>query len=153
VGGDGKPMLNWFNAQKRRKQIRQDRQLLEVRARRLLNSYLAADGPRKQRFYQVIAGAAAAFSPISPDPGLESMQLAHDTAEKAITIVRQRDLGKMDGDELQSLITDAYATVAIAYRRAAAFYTADKEMLQLGTAAVHLVTMATSVERKAGLQP
>ena len=41
-------------------------------------------------------------------------------------------------------ITDAYATVAIAYRRAAAFYTIDDEMKRLGTAAVHLVTMATS---------
>ena len=50
----------------------------------------------------------------------------------------------MDGDHLQSMITDAYAVVAVAHRRAAAVYTIDKSMQQLGTAAVHLVTMATS---------
>src|ERR1700742_2891004 len=141
-------MLNWFSDQKRRKQIRQDRKLLEIRARRLLNSYLTADGPRKQRFYQVVAGAAAAFSPVISDPSLESSQLAHDAAEAAIRVVQQRDLKKMDGDELQSMITDAYATVAIAYRRASAFYTAAKEMLELGTAAVHLVTIATSFSER-----
>jgi serine/threonine protein kinase HipA of HipAB toxin-antitoxin module len=146
-------MLNWFNAHKQRKQIRQDRKLLEIRARRLLNGYLVADGPRKQRFYQVIAGAAAAFSPVISDPELESSQLAQDTAEAAIEVVKQRELKKMDGDELQSMITDAYATVAVAYRRAAAFYTTDKEMLRLGTAAVHLVTMATSVKRKSDTEP
>jgi hypothetical protein len=42
------------------------------------------------------------------------------------------------------MITGAYATVAIAYRRAAAVYTMDPEKQRLGTAAVHLVTMATS---------
>ena len=46
------------------------------------------------------------------------------------------------------MITDAYAAVAIAHRRAAAVYTMDKEMQQLGTAAVHLVTMATSYMEK-----
>ena len=40
--------------------------------------------------------------------------------------------------------TDAYATVAIAYRRAAGIYTEDRDMQELGTAAVHLLTMATS---------
>jgi hypothetical protein len=43
----------------------------------------------------------------------------------------------MDSDDMQSMITDGYATVAIAYRRAAAAYTIDNEMQQLGTAAVH----------------
>ena len=42
------------------------------------------------------------------------------------------------------LITDAYARVAIDYRRASAAYTDDKEMQQLGTAAVHLLIIATS---------
>jgi hypothetical protein len=46
--------------------------------------------------------------------------------------------------KVATLITDAYATVAVAYRRASAAYTRDKEMQQLGTAAVHLVTIATS---------
>jgi hypothetical protein len=37
-----------------------------------------------------------------------------------------------------------YATVAVAYRRASTVYGVDEEMQQLGTAAVHLLTMATS---------
>ena len=36
------------------------------------------------------------------------------------------------------------ATVAVAYHRAAAVYVEDEEMQELGTAAVHLLTMATS---------
>ena len=39
---------------------------------------------------------------------------------------------------------DATATVAVAYRRAAGVYSMDKDMQELGTAAVHLLTMATS---------
>ena len=39
---------------------------------------------------------------------------------------------------------DATATVAVAYRRAAGVYSTDKDMQELGTAAVHLLTMATS---------
>ena len=35
-------------------------------------------------------------------------------------------------------------TVAVAYRRASTAYLGDDEMQQLGTAAVHLLTMATS---------
>ena len=42
------------------------------------------------------------------------------------------------------MITNAYATVAIAYRRASAAYAGDEEMQQLGTAAVHLLTIAIS---------
>lgn len=49
-----------------------------------------------------------------------------------------------DNDQLATLITDAYATVAVAYRRASTVYRVDEEMQQLGTAAVHLLTMATS---------
>ena len=35
-----------------------------------------------------------------------------------------------DNDQVAALITDAYATVAIAYRRASAAYTVDEEMQQ-----------------------
>jgi hypothetical protein len=45
---------------------------------------------------------------------------------------------------VERLITDAYATVGTAYRRAAAVHTADRDMQQLGTAAVHLLTIAAS---------
>ena len=142
-------MWNWSEAFKKRKRIRQDRKLLEARARRLLDAYLMADGPRKQRFYEVVAGAAAAFPSAVSDPDMESSRIAIETADAAVRVVEQRILKATDGDEVQSMITDAYATVAIAYRRAGAFYTSDKEMLRLGTAAVHLVTMATSfIEKK-----
>jgi hypothetical protein len=40
--------------------------------------------------------------------------------------------------------TDAYATAAVAYRCAAGTYVGDKQMQKLGTAAVHLLTMASS---------
>ena len=43
-----------------------------------------------------------------------------------------------------------YATVAVAYRRASTVYGVDEEMQQLGTAAVHLLTMATSYMRSIG---
>jgi hypothetical protein len=56
-------------------------------------------------------------------------------------VVRLRERQEIDGnDELAALITDAYATVALAYRRASAAYTVDEDMQQLGTAAVLLVT-------------
>lgn len=45
---------------------------------------------------------------------------------------------------METLITDAYATVALAHRRAAAVYTSEDDMKRLGTAAVHIVTIATS---------
>jgi hypothetical protein len=43
-----------------------------------------------------------------------------------------------------SFVTDAYASVAVAYHRAAGIYVEDSEMLELATAAVHLLTIATS---------
>ena len=137
-------MFSWFRASGERKQVREDRKYLEARARRLLKSYLSADGPRKQRYYEVVAGAAAACQPAVSDPRLENPRLAQDIAEAALKVVKVRERQRMDSDHLQSMITDAYAVVAVAHRRAAAVYTIDKSMQQLGTAAVHLVTMATS---------
>ena len=51
------------------------------------------------------------------------------------------------GDRTAEFVTDAYATVGIAYHRAAGLYIMDKEMQELGTAAVHLLTIATSYMR------
>ena len=125
--------------------IREDRKHLEARARRLLKGYLSADGPRKQRYYDVIAGAAAACQPGVSDPSLENVQLTQAAAEAAANVVKLREQQRIaDKDQVGSMITDAYATVAIAYRRASAAYAGDEEMQQLGTAAVHLLTMATS---------
>ena len=137
-------MFRWFKPNRRR-EIREDRKHLEARARRLLKGYLSADSPRKQRYYEVVAGAAAACQPGFSDPNLENAQLNNAAAEAALKVVKVRARQAIDeNDRLAELITDAYATVAIAYRRASTAYTADKEMQQLGTAAVHLLTIATS---------
>jgi hypothetical protein len=137
-------LFSWFRSDGQRRQVREDRKYLEARVRRFLQSYLSADSSRKQRYYEVVAGAAAACQPTIRDPQLENPRLAQVTAEAAIRVVKLRDKQHLDADHLQSMITDSYAVVAIAHLRAAAYYTADTEMRKLGTAAVHLVTMATS---------
>jgi hypothetical protein len=71
--------------------------------------------------------------------------LAAKAPEAALKVVRLRERQAIDdNDELAALITDAYATVALAYRRASAAYTVDRDMQKLGTAAVHLLTIAMS---------
>jgi hypothetical protein len=137
-------VFSWFKPNRRR-EIRDDRKHLKARARRLLKSYLTADSPRKQRYYEVVAGAAAACQPDFSDPNLENAQLSQATAEAALKIVKLREHQRIaDNDQVAALITDAYATVAVAYRRASAAYATDEEMQKLGTAAVHLLTMAMS---------
>jgi hypothetical protein len=49
-----------------------------------------------------------------------------------------------ENDPVGNFVTDACATVAIAYSRAAGAYVDDDKLRELGTAAVHLLTMATS---------
>ena len=137
-------VFSWFKPNRRR-EIRDDRKHLEARARRLLKSYLTADSSRKQRYYEVIAGAAAACQPDFSDPNLENAQLSQATAEAALKVVKLREHQRIaDNDQVAALITDAYATVAVAYRRASAAYATDEEMQKLRTAAVHLLTMAIS---------
>jgi hypothetical protein len=138
-------VFSWFKRDRRRKKIQEDHKHVEARARRLLKDYLSADGTRKRQYYEVVAGAAAACQPGVTDPNLEDPQLAQATAETAFKVVKLREHQTVDeNDQLAALITDAYATVAVAYRRASTIYTADEDMQQLGTAAVHLLTMATS---------
>jgi hypothetical protein len=55
--------------------------------------------------------------------------------------------GAKKDDCISDFVTDACATVGIAYHRAAGVYTMDPEMQELGTAAVHLLTIATSYMR------
>ena len=137
-------MFSWFSLKKRREKIREDRKYLETRARRLLKNYLSADGPSKAAIYQVVAGAAAGCQPDISDPKLDGLKFAQASAEAALKVVRLREHRALDDDQSAALITDAYATVALAYRRASATYTADHEMQKLGTAAVHLLTIAMS---------
>ena len=138
-------MFSWFKPNKQRAIIREDRKHLEARARRLLKGYLSADAPRKQRYYEVIAGAAAACEPNISDPTSENSQLMQAAAQAAFKVVMERQYQAIaDQDQVGSMITDAYATVAIAYSRASAVYSEVEDMKKLGTAAVHLLTIATS---------
>jgi hypothetical protein len=138
-------VFSWFKPDRQRRKIREDRKLLEARARRLLKNYLSADGSQKQQYYEVVAGAAAACQPDVSDPKLENAQLAQASADAALKVVKCRERQAINSnDQLSALITDAYATVAVAYRRASAAYNADEDLQQLGTAAVHLLTIATS---------
>ncbi|MGY3147369.1 hypothetical protein ACVWYQ_004368 [Bradyrhizobium sp. USDA 3397] len=138
-------MFGFLKASRQRKKIRQDRICLEARARRFLKAYLAADSVRKQRFYEAVEGASAACHPGIADSTAEDAQIAESTAAAALKVVRARDERGADvGDSTAGFITDAYATVAIAYRRAAGAYIMETDLQKLGTAAVHLLTMATS---------
>lgn len=138
-------MFSWFRSDKRRKNIREDKKYLEARARRLLERYLVADDGTKKKYYEVLAGAAAACQPGVSDPRVEDVIRAKSSAEAALRVVKLRERTAIKGnDHPNELITDAYATVAIAYRRAAAVYILDEKMQQLGTAAVHLITIANS---------
>jgi hypothetical protein len=137
-------VFNWFKANSQREKIRTDRKHLEQGARRLLKKYSSEDGPSKAAIYELVAGAAAGCQPDVSDLNWDGLQLAQASAETAIKVVRVREGRVNANNALAELITDAYATVAIAYRRASTAYTLDKEMQPLGTAAVHLLTIATS---------
>jgi hypothetical protein len=138
-------MKSWFRLRTNRQEIREDRKLLVGRARRFLLAYLGSEEFEKHRFYELVAGAAAACQPAVPDPRLSNTDSSKSIAQAAFRIVNRRVRhATADSDLLQRSITDAYATVAVAYRRAAAIYVDDEEMQQVGTAAVHMVTMSNS---------
>ena len=138
------PMFGWFKSERRerRKKVRQDRKRLEVRARRFLKSYLEADEVRKPEFYRAVEDISNKCRPPDLDfsqPDLSDGQIAEVTSKTAMQMVLERENRRV-GD----FVTDACATVAVAYSRAAWVYKADADMQELGTAAVHLLTMATS---------
>jgi hypothetical protein len=144
-------VFSWFHSEKQanRRKIRLDRRHLEGRARRFLKIYLNADETRKPQFYRAVEEASKQCRPSRlglPPPDLQDNQIAESTYSAAMKTVLERDALKKD-DPTADFATDAYATVAIAYHRAAGVYTIDKEMQELGTAAVHLLTMATSYMR------
>ena len=102
-------------------------------------------GGDKHRYYEAVEGASAACHPGVTNPTLEDAHIAEATAEAALKVVKKRSQRASDSkDDLAMFLTDAYATVAVAYRRAAGVYAIDEEMQKLGTAAVHLLTIATS---------
>jgi hypothetical protein len=148
-------VFGWLKSERRerRSKIRLDRRHLEAKARRFLKIYLNADETRKPQFYRVVEEASKQCRPsglgLLP-PELEDTQIAEATSVAAMKMVLAREersaLKKID-DRISDFVTDACATVGIAYHRAAGVYTTDKEMQELGTAAVHFLTIATSYMR------
>ena len=141
-------MFRWFKSERRerRRTVRLDRKYLEARSRRFLKIYLDADETRKPQFYRAVEEASKRCQPAVsglPSSELEDAQIAEATSRAAMKMVLERSALKK-GDRLADFLTDAYATVGVAYHRAAGVYTMDRDMQELGTAAVHLLTMATS---------
>jgi hypothetical protein len=145
----GVTLLGWINSEswEKRRKVRFDRKHLEAKTRRFLIRYLAADQTRKPKFYRAIEDVsrecrAEIGVPLSQ---LEDSQIAEATSEVAIkAVLAQEKRAKKKDSSVSHFMIDASATVAVAYRRASRVYTVDKDMQELGTAAVHLLTMATS---------
>jgi hypothetical protein len=147
-------VFGWFKSEQRdrRRKVRLDRKYLEARTRRFLKSYLEADGPQKPQFYRAVEEASKQCQPAKsgvPSSEFGDARIAEVTSNAAMKIVMERQQrGELKKDDrIADFVTDAFATVGIAYHRAAGAYTMDKEMQELGTAAVHLLTMATSYTR------
>jgi hypothetical protein len=130
----------------RRSKVRRDREYLEPRSRRFLRIYLIAAETRKPAFYRVLYDASRQCFPTRsglPSPDLDDAEIAEATSSAAIKAVLERAV-LQKGDSTADFLTDAYATVGIGYHRAAGVYVFDRDMQALGTAAVHLLTIATS---------
>ena len=143
-------VFGWFKSKRTRLQskvIRSDRKYLEARSRRFLQSYLKADESRKQHFYRAVEDAVhkcqAEAGVDQPSNEHEDAEIATATSSAAMKVVLER-IGRKEVDGNAAFLTDAYATIAVAYHRAAGVYIEDRGMQELGTAAVHLLTMATS---------
>jgi hypothetical protein len=139
-------MFSWFKIKRQRRRIiRQDREYLEARVRHFLNGYLAASDEDKDIYFDVVAHVAAACQPENVASFSENLEVAGITAATASAVVMRRIGGeKYPDNRAYEFMTDACSTVAVAYRRAAGIYVGDEQMQTLGTAAVHLLTMATS---------
>jgi hypothetical protein len=101
---------------------------------------------RKPDFYKVLHEASRQCFPTQsalPSPDLDDTEIAEVTSSAALKTVLER-AAFHKGDRTAEFITDAYATVGVAYHRAAGVYVFDEDMQALGTAAVHLLTIATS---------
>ena len=139
-------MFGWFKSERRerRKKVRQDRKHLEERVRRFLKSYLDAEELRKPQFYRAVEDISKKCQPDMGPPQLDDGQIAEATSQTAMQMLLDRVAQLGGNDKVADFVADACATVAVAYHRAAGVYVADEKMKELGTAAVHLLTMATS---------
>jgi hypothetical protein len=140
-------MFGWFKSERRerRKKVRQDRIHLEKRARRFLKNYLDADQTQKPQFYGAVEDISkkcqsAELSLSQPDT--DDRRFAEATSQAALQLVLDR-VGRSADEKIDDFVTDACAAVAVAYHRAAGVYVEDEKMNELGTAAVHLLTIAT----------
>ena len=141
-------MFGWFKSERRerRKKVRQDRKHLEERARRFLKSYLDADQTRKPQFYRAVEEISRSCHPAElnlSQPDMDDRQIAETTSRAALQMVLDRARRSSADNKVDDFVTDACATVAMAYHHAAGVYVVDEKMKKLGTAAVHLLTMAT----------
>lgn len=107
-----------------------------------MKSYLEADDGRKTQFYRAVEDISRRCQPVG-SVDLNDAKIAEATSEAAIQMILPLN-ADVNKDQRGEFLTDAYATVAVAYRRAAGVYSSDEKMQELGTAAVHLLTMATS---------
>ena len=127
-------MFGWFRSEKRerRRKIKLDRKHLEARSRRFLKNYLNADETRKPQFYRAVEEVSKQCQPAKsglPPPELEDAQIAEATSSAAMKMVLAREeRSALKDGRISDFVTDAYATVGIAYHRAAGVYTTDKEM-------------------------
>ena len=142
-------MFGWLKSKsrERRKKVRLDRKHLEQRARRFLTSYLETDETRKPHFYRAVEDISKKCQPtelVLPPSDVDDHRIAEAASQAAMKMVLDR-MGQVHKDDrVGNFITDACAAVAVAYHRAAGVYLEDDQMKELGTAAVHLLTMATS---------
>jgi len=141
-------VFGWFKSEhrERRRKVRLDRKHLEARTRCFLKNFLDADETGKPHFYHAIEAASKQCHPAEPLVEFDDAHIAEATSDEAMKMVLERRVLKKNDPSID-FITDAYATVAVAYHRAAGIYTMDKDMQELGTAAVHLLTMASSYIR------
>lgn len=142
-------MFDWLKpkSRKRRKAVKLDRKHLEQRARRFLTGYLEASESRKPHFYRAVEDVSkkcqpTEFSLVQSD--VDDHRIAEAASQAAMKMALDRMAKVHKDDRVGNFVTDACAAVAVAYHRAAGIYVDDEEMQQLGTAAVHLLTMATS---------
>lgn len=108
-------------------------------------SYLEADDAGKPQYYRAVEDISRGCQPplAVTEPASNDSRIADATSEAALKMLFQLQEGLAKKDQ-PDFLTDACATVAIAYHRAAGVYARDEKMKELGTAAVHLLTMATS---------
>lgn len=141
-------MFGWFRseARERRNKVRLDRKHLEQRARRFLTGYLEADETRKPHFYRAVEDVSKKCQPAGSlaKPDVDDRDVAEAASQAAMEMVFDRTKSIRKDDKVSGFVTDACAAVAVAYHRAAGVYVDDEDLQELGTAAVHLLTMATS---------